>query len=262
MNQKIRDYVGIALIIAMLVVAAAAWQFVAAYGKQIQPSSFRSFSVSGEGKVVAVPDVAEFTFSVVTQGGTGIAALETQNTDAVNKAIAFVKSEGVDQKDIETQNYDLSPRYQYYNCAHPESSVQPCPPPDIVGYTITQTVQVKVRDFTKIGDIFSGVVKSGANTVSQLSFTIDDPTSVQDEARAQAIAKAKAKAQSVADAGGFSLGELLSINESGAPGPMPMYAYDSKSVLGMGGASVSAAPSIQPGSEDVVVDVTMTYEIR
>jgi len=266
MNQRLKDYVGIALIVAMLVVAAAAWQFVSAYGKQIQPSSFRSFSVSGEGKVVAVPDVAEFTFSVVTQGGKDIGTLETQNTDAVNKAIAFVKSEGVDPKDIETQNFDLEPRYQYYNCTQPVGSAvmtTACPPPDIVGYTITETVQVKVRDFTKVGDIFSGVIKNGANTVSQLSFTIDDPTNVENEARAEAITKAKAQAQSIADAGGFRLGEILSIDEGSSPAPMQIYAMNSaKSVLGMGGAAVAPSPSIEPGSQDVVMDVTIRYEIK
>lgn len=264
MNGKIRDYVGIALIVAMLVVAAAAWQFVAAYSAQIEPSSFRSFSVSGEGKVVAVPDIATFTFSVITEGGNAIGMLAQQNTDKVNKAIAFVKGEGVDAKDITTQNYDLSPRYQYYDCrAGVNGGATACPPPTIVGYTITQRIQVKVRDFAKIGDIFSGVVTNGANSVSQLSFTIDDPTSVKNQARAQAIAKAKAEAQAIADAGGFTLGKLLAINTNASMPPVPMYALNqAKSAIGMGGSADMAAPSIEPGSQDVVEDVTLKYEIK
>lgn len=259
MSEKIKDYVGIALIVAMLVVAVTAWQFVQSYNRQIQPGSFKSFSVSGEGKVVAVPDVGEFTFSVLTQGGKDVGSLQTQNTEKMNKAIDFVKQNGVEAKDIKTQEYNISPQYQYYNCPYNASVVKPCPPPEITGYTVTQSVQVKVRDFTKIGDILSGVVKNGANSVSQLSFTIDDPTSVQDTARAEAIKKAEAKAKSIADAAGFSLGQLLSIQEGTSPVPQPYYNTLMKAeATGMGGA----APSVEPGSQDVTVNVTLSYEIR
>lgn len=262
MSTKIRDYVGIALIVAMLVVAVAAWQFVQSYGRQIEPSSFRSFSVSGQGKVVAVPDVGEFTFSVVTEGGKDVASLQSSNAEKMNKAIAFVKDKGVDAKDIKTQNYTINPRYQYYDCSRPiySSGATPCPPAEIVGYTVTQTADVKMRDFTKIADILSGVVKNGANTVSQLSFTIDDPTSVQQSAREEAITKAKQKAESIAKAAGFSLGQLLSIQENGTPTPQPYY-YNTAmkaEATGMGGGG----PAVEAGSEDVTVNVTLTYEIR
>jgi len=260
MSEKIKDYVGIALIVAMLVVAVTAWQFVQSYGRQIEPSSFKSFSVSGQGKTVAVPDVGEFTFSVLTEGGKDVGSLQVENTKKMNKAIDFVKQNGVDSKDIKTQNYNISPKYQYYNCPYNASVATPCPPAVIVGYTVTQSVQVKVRDFTKIGDILSGVVKNGANSVSELNFTIDDPTSVQDVARVEAIKKAEAKAKSIADAAGFSLGQLLSIQESTTPVPRP-YLYNSMmkaEATGMGGA----APSVEPGSEDVTVNITLSYEIR
>ena len=124
---------------------------------------------------------------------------------------------------------------------------------------MSQDVRVKIRDFSKIGDILGGVVKAGANTVSQLQFTIDDPDSVKSQARAEAIEKARTKAEEVAKAGGFSVGRLLSIDESGQS---PIY-YS----YGMGGdmAVKSAAvptPTIEPGSQDVTVDVTLRYEIR
>jgi uncharacterized protein YggE len=129
-----------------------------------------------------------------------------------------------------------------------------------VGYTITQSVEVKVRDFSKAGDILSGVVGSGANSVSSLNFTIDDPTRVQSEARAQAIQKAKEQAETVAKAGGFKVGRLLSIDEGYSP------VYDRS--YGMGGSnesmkSMSAAPvpAIEPGSQDIVVNVNLRYEI-
>lgn len=253
MNNRIKNYLGIAAIIVMIIFAIAAWNFVDSYSKSIQPSSFRSFPVSAEGKVTAVPDVAQFTFSVITQGGKEIGKLQKENTEKVNKVIEFVKSNGVEAKDIKTQSYNLKPRYQYYSCPKEGG---PCPPPDIVGYTITQAVLVKVRNFDKIGDILSGVIQNGANSVSELSFTIDDRTKLEDQARAEAIEKAKEKAKSIAKAGGFRLGRLLSIEEEGYQ-PVPIYRALTEAAVG--GAE---APAIEPGSQEITVNVTLKYEIQ
>ena len=264
MDQKVKNYLGVAIIIAVLLFAYAAVRFVETFSRVSEPSSFRSFSVSGDGKAIRVPDVATFTFSVITEGGKNLSTLQEQNTEKVNKAIAFVKSKGVDAKDIQTQNYNVSPRYQYYNCGIvPYSQTEftkPCPPPEIMGYTITQTVLVKVRDFSKVGDIVAGVVLNGANSFSGLSFTIDDKTKVENEAREKAIAKAKDKAKAIAEAGGFQIGRLLSIDEGyGQP-------YYNAKAYGIGGgteASVSPpAPIIEPGSEEVDITVTLRYEIK
>lgn len=278
MNQNIKNGLGIVAALVVLMLGYAAISYVNSYGKSIQPSSFRSFSASGEGKATAIPDVAEFTFTVITQGGTDVAALQADNTDKTNKAIAFVKSSGVEDKDIKTQSYNIDPRYQSYSCRSVIVPLSPisssagvssggtsgstvvCPPASIVGYTVTQTVDVKIRDFSKTGDIMAGIVKNGANEVSSLSFTIDDPTKVQADARTEAITKAKANAENIAKAGGFSIGKLLSIQE----GSYPIYAkaYDLTQTSAMGGATVNAAPSIQPGSQEVDVNVTLQYEIQ
>src|SRR3989338_5762353 len=105
MDKTIRNILGVTAALALLGVGYAALGFVSAYSKSIQPSSFRSFAVSGEGKAVGIPDVARFTFSVITEGGKDIAALQQDNASKVNKAIEFVKSKGVDKKDIRTENY-------------------------------------------------------------------------------------------------------------------------------------------------------------
>jgi hypothetical protein len=264
MKETTKNYLGVAIIISILIVAFSSWSFVRSYSRAIEPSSFRSFSVSGEGEVVAVPDVAEFSFSVITEGGTDIAKLQEDNTKKTNAAIDFVKSQGVDSKDVKTQGYNLTPRYQYYSCSNRilgTGEIEPCPPPEIVGYTVNQTVLVKIRDFTKIGDTLSGVISAGANSVSQLNFIIDDPEEVRAQAREEAIEKAKTKAEAIADAAGFGLGRILSISESGAGLPYPVY-YSKAESFGLGGADATAAPRIEPGSEDVTVSVTITYEIR
>jgi hypothetical protein len=290
MNQTIKNVLGGAIVLAVLAAGYGVLSFANSYGESIQPSSFRSFSVSGEGKAIAIPDVAEFQFTVVTEGGTDLASLQSKNTDAANKAIAFVKSKGVADKDIETQYYNVDPRYQTYACnnvvlppvyngatvsggssgsaaggaviAPVAPSVQPCPPASIVGYTVTQSVDVKIRDFTKIGDIMSGVVTSGANQVGQLSFTLDDPSTVQNQAEADAIVKAKVQAQAIATAGGFRIGRLLNVQTGGGM-PYPVYAE----AAGMGeinslATKAAPAPTIQPGSQEVDMTVTLQYEIQ
>ena len=255
MTNKIKDYLGIAIIVAILVLAAAGYMYARAYSKIVEPSSFRSFTVLGEGKANAIPDIAEFSFSVVTQGGKDIAASKKENTDKMNAAIDFVKSKGVEAKDIKTQSYNLEPRYTYcYN----DRGI--CPPSEIVGYTITQNVLIKVRDFTKIGDILTGVVERGANQTSNLSFKIDDETSVQNEARAEAIKKAQDKAKSMAKAGGFGIGRLLSIDENNYP--MPIYYSKAMGIGGGVSEAASVAPTIEPGSQEITINVTMRYEIK
>ncbi|MEK7480486.1 MAG: SIMPL domain-containing protein [Patescibacteria group bacterium] len=259
MDQKIKVYFGIGGFALLAVVAFSVASYAHTYSRSIEPSAFRSFTVSGEGKMVTIPDVAKFSFTVLTQGGINLAELQKENTGKANDAIAFVKSKEVKEKDIATQSYNVTPRYQHFDCRpSPQGGSVSCPPPEIVGYEVSQTVNVKIRNFNVIGDLLTGVVENGANSVSQLSFTIDDPTSVENEARNQAIEKARAKAKSIAKAGDFRLGRLLAIQEDGG---FPPYArVQSLSAKAFNEAAL--APTIEPGSQDVRVAVTLTYEIR
>jgi uncharacterized protein YggE len=261
MNPKIKDFIGVIAALGVIALVLVAWIYVNAFSKSIGPGSYRTFSVSAEGEAVAIPDIAQFSFSVITQGGANIANLQTQNVEKVNSAIAYVKSQGVEERDIKTQQFSLEPRYQYFSCPRPVGNeAVACPPSEIVGYTITQTVQVKVRDFAKIGSIVAGVVENGANSVSQLSFTVDNPDALESEARAQAIGKAKEKAAAMAQAGKFRVGRLVSIQEGGGP-IYPLYerALDT----GFGGATPAPAPPvIEPGSQEIKVLITLTYEIQ
>ncbi|MAF36604.1 hypothetical protein CL622_05810 [archaeon] len=251
MNTKIRDYLGISGIIAMLLVAIASVNFVNVYDKSIEPSSFRSFVVSAQGEAVAIPDIAEFSFSVITEGGKDITTLQTKNSESVNRAIEYIKNQGVDEDDIRTISYNVNPRYERVVCR-----TGACPPAQIAGTTVTQSVSVKARDLSKAGVLLAGVVDNGANSVSGLTFTVDDLTEIQNEARAEAFKKAKEKAKDIAKAGDFKVGRLLAVDEN-VPGFSPI-------AFGRGGAVSleSAVPNIQPGSEEISVTINLTYEIQ
>jgi len=266
MTKTIKNLLGLAAALAVLALGYAALSYVSAYGRVIEPSSFRSFSVSGQGKATAIPDIATFSFQVISEGGKDVASLQAANTTAANKVISFVKKQGVADKDIQTEYYNVDPRYETYKCITtpvPNGATisTTCPPASIVGYTVTQSVNVKMRDFTKIGAIMGGVVTNGANQVGSLSFTIDDPSQVYDQARAQAIGRAQDKAKSISKAGKFSVGRLLGIQE-GSPMPVYNFAKTSSSFDTSAGAAPEATPAIQPGSQEVNVTVTLQYEIK
>lgn len=249
-------------IIFMFVLAIGVYRYTDAYASSIQPGNFRSFSVSGEGKVVISPDVAKFSYSVITEGGNDLSSLMKLNEDKGGKAIAFLKAEGVKADDIKTQQFNVSPRYQYSNCSGLQGGQ--CPPPSIVGYTVSQTVSVKVRkdDFGAIGKLLSGVVGAGANSVSQISFDVDDRNKAESEARAAAFAEARDKAEALADAGGFRIGRLLDISEGGYG---PYYAQSERSLsygAGADSAYATAPASIEPGTQDIVINLALRYEIR
>ncbi len=265
MTEKTKNYLGWVLIIGILLVALSAWRYSGAYSRSMQPDSYRSFAVSGEGRAVVVPDIATFTFGVITEGGNDVGQLQIQNTEKVNQAITFLKQNGIAEQDIQTSGYNLTPRYQSVYCNPQPGQTRVCPPASIVGYTVEQTVRVKIRQdhFSQIGTVMSGVVSAGANTVSQLNFTLDDPAMAENEAREQAIKQAQEKARSVAKAARFRLGDLLSIDEGGY---QPFYGLESAkygSAMGMGGDGFvpAPAPAIEPGSQEVLVNVTLRYAI-
>ncbi|MBU1092586.1 SIMPL domain-containing protein [Patescibacteria group bacterium] len=253
-----KDYLKLVGLGAIVVVAISVAAYVYSYTQTMQPAS--AFTVSGEGKVVMVPDTAKFTFTVLTQGDNDPVKLQAENTKTSNAIIKYLQDQGVDKKDIKTEGYYLNPQYTYSVCR-----TGTCPPPKISGYDVRNTLSVKTKDFTKAGELISGVTELGANEVSGVELTVDDRTILENQARAEAMQSATQKAKTMAKAGGFRLGRLLSIDEYSPGMPIPMYGYG-----GMGGGAIDStmpkeiapAVDIQPGSQDIVVNVTLRYEIK
>jgi len=254
MNKTIKNIIGIAGIIAGIIVAVSVASYANTYSKSVEPSSYRSFSVSAEGEAVGIPDIAEFTVGVVTEGGTNIGSLQEENTGKTDAIISYIKENGVEDKDIKTSWYDISPRY---NTCYDGV----CPPRQIVGYTISSSITVKARDFEKAGEMLSGVVSRGANDVSGLTFKIDDPEAPQKAARDEAIAKAKVKAEELAKSAGFKVGRLLSITDGYSTPYYSRVMMDSYKVMSEAAGSI-APVALEPGSQDITSSVTLVYEIR
>ena len=233
-----------------------------------------TINVGGHGEVLAVPDIATFSFSVVSDKST-VAAAQDDSATKANAITAYVTSAGVDTKDIQTTDYSVAPQYEYQNAVCPQAATAPsavgsgmgvnsvvyCPSGKQVlkGYEVRQQTTIKVRDTSKAGDLLAGVGGKGATEVSGLSFTLDNPEVIQQQARAKAVADAQQQAQALAKSLGVSLGSVSSFYENATQdssrSPMP-YATMTSSGKGV------VAPEISTGQNKVTDDVTVTYEIR
>ena len=251
MEEQIMKILNKTFILASILVVGILIFFVgqmAYQTKLLDQQNVNQITVSGEGKVYAKPDIAMVSLGVKTSAAT-VAIATKHNTDQMNAVIAAVKNLGVEEKDIQTTNYNLTPNYNYTEV---KGSF-------IDGYVLSQNIQVKIRDFTKIGEILSQGTSKGANLIGSLQFTIDNPEKVKQEARAKAIAQAKANAQNLAKESGINLGKLINVYENSNNYAYPMaYSKD----LGMGGAEVASVPTVQPGEQEILIMVNLTYIVK
>ena len=222
-------------------------------GQEIEAKN--KITVSGTGEIYAKPDLALTTFSVISEAKTVAEAMKG-NTEKMNNIIDFIKGQGVEAKDLKTTSFNIYPRYEW----HKTTEIPPYPQGErvLVGYEIRQSLQVKIRDMEKIGQIIEGAAAAGANQVGDLQFTIDNEDEVKKQARTQAIEKAKTKARELASQLGVNLVRITNFSESSV---VPRY-YGLEKALGMGAVEEEAAPQIEIGENKITVQVTITYEIN
>lgn len=207
-----------------------------------------TIAISGEGKVTGIPDIATISVGLQTEKA-DVKSAQTENTTKMNRLITNLKNLGVESKDIQTSYYNIYPQYDWPNGKQ-----------ILRGYQVSQGVTVKIRNLTKIGDILAAAGENSANQVSGLSFNIDDPEALRQEARVKALENAKEKADALARVAGVDLGKIVSFSEySGTPS---YSAYKMIDGLGYGGGSEGAAPAVESGSMDILVNVTVSYEIK
>ena len=205
-----------------------------------------TLTASGDGSVMVVPDIAVVTIGVASRARTAGAALAANSTD-LSKAIAAIKGAGVDEKDIATSGFGIDPVY-----AEPRAG-EVSQAPAIIGYSVSNSVTVTIRDIGKSGGILDQVVSAGANQVTGISFSIADAKSANDSALKSAIAETLAKGTLMADAAGVKLVRVLSVSTADGAPPRPVFAA----------MAMKAAPSVpvMPGQQSVTANATITWEI-
>jgi uncharacterized protein YggE len=209
----------------------------------------RTIVITGEGEVTAAPDIAYVETGVVTEGKTAAEALAA-NTAAMEQVFAGLGEAGIEKKDMQTSQFSV---YPVYDQTKPEDDRPQTP--KIGGYRVQNQLTVKVRDLTALGGILDKVVTLGSNQLSGIRFSIDEPETLMDEARQDAVKDALRKAKLYAGAAGVSLGEIMSISESGTSMPQPYYAKDM-----MMRAEAASVP-MAPGEQTLSANVTLVIKI-
>ncbi|MFA5109577.1 MAG: SIMPL domain-containing protein [Patescibacteria group bacterium] len=212
------------------------------------------FSVTGSGTVYAKADIANIEVGLKTTVKKTAAEATKESTIKMNDIITAIKDLGIEEKDIKTSGYSLSPVYNWTNEKGQE----------LIGYEVTQNVSLKIRDLEKIGDVIAKTTEKGANQIGSISFTIDDEYELKNQARELAIEKAKEKALMIAEQSGMKLGEVKSVYENTEPVISPI-SYSNAKMMDTAGAGESgriSAPSIQSGQNEIKVEVTLTYEVK
>ena len=203
-------YATAALLAALALALVALAGCAAATTTTTAGAATNTVTASGAGTTQAVPDTAEMSFGVTTTSPNAKSALDEASGSA-EKIASAVKKQGVAAEDIQTQDVSVYPQTVDQNGKQV-----------ITGYQASLSVQVKVRDISKLGEIISAANAAGANDISGPTFTIDDPAPARAKAIDEAVADARKSAEAMAKAAGKSVGAVLSMSSSDVGlGPQP-----------------------------------------
>lgn len=242
------------LSIYVIVLSVKEWKSIKYVGGQ---NNLNYITVTGEGEEVAIPDLATFSFGVTETAKTVNVARDAAALK-INKALEIAKKAGVLETDIKNVGYSINPKYEYagsdcnmYRCVSGKQT--------FVGYEVAQTIEVRVRDLTKVGQLITDVTASGVESVGSISFMVEKQDELKTKAREMAIKQAKQKAEDLADALGVRLVRVSSFSENGY---FPYYAKGGDMMEASISARPVAAPTIPTGDQKITSNVNITYEIR
>lgn len=204
----------------------------------------RKITVSGVGEVAAAPDMAVIRLGVLEEAREAGTAMRRVG-EVAGEMLSAIEAAGIAPRDVQTSALSLHPIWSDYDDNAPRR---------VTGFEAETELTVRVRDLDALGPVMDSVLEVGANLFRGLSFGLEDPTPVADEARKLAVADAARKAALYAGAAGVTLGPILSIDEGRVSAPMPMM---ERAVL----ASPAPVP-VAEGEVTTSASVTLVYEIR
>jgi len=240
MRTKIGTILALALCVSLVPMALA--QDIRP-GPTVAFSSAEGLTVHGHTEMKVKPDIAYVNIGVVTQARDSAQAVQ-DNAARATALLKALKQAGTADKDIQTQFYGVQPQYDYNSS-----------PAVLTGYQVTNSVQVTVRDLTKVGQVIDKAAQAGGNQVNGVTFDLADRTQAEGQALAMAVTEARAKANVMAQAAGVSLGRLLNLSEGTAATFQPMML---ERPMLMKAAAESSTP-VSPQEITVTADVTAVY---
>jgi uncharacterized protein YggE len=208
----------------------------------IQTTKTTLFQVSGVGKQTAVPDTATVSLGV-TKNAPTVASAQNQVNTTITAVMNKLQQLGIQDTNIKTTNYSVNPNY---------GDTQ-----TITGYSVTQTVEVKISPIDKTNQVIDAGTGNGANMIGQVSFGFSDSMqkSLEDKARKEAVLDAKIKAQSLAGAAGIHLGNIVAVSEDNIGQPRPF-----AGAFALTKQDSTAPTSVTPGENTINLTVTLSYE--
>lgn len=207
-------------------------------------------NVSGSGYVSVAPTLARVTAGVVANAETARDAL-TQNNQAMKKVLEGLKGSGIEAKDIVTTNFSVAPQYTYE-----DEQGKRLRKPQLLGYEVRNSVYITVRNMEKLGTILDATVSNGANSIDDISFDVENASTLQDEARKQAFADAKRKAELFAGASDMKLGKIRTLSENSSGGVIrPRMMMDAMK------ASAQSSVPVEQGELNLSTQVDVQWEL-
>lgn len=222
---------------------------VAILRDRIVSQQYRQVTVTGQGKIAYQPDLALVTLGAqVDKAPKAEDALSQLNTkmDAIIKA---AKAEGVAEEDIQTQNYSLYPQIDYG-----QNNIA-----STTGYNANQQVTIKVRDFDqdalRLNKVIAAASKAGANQINSLSFDSSKMNDLKQQARVMAIKDAQEKSGVLAAAAGVQVRDIAGWYEN-------LIQPQQFNIYGMGGMDAKGTPQLPSGSREVIIEVSINYNLK
>jgi uncharacterized protein YggE len=214
----------------------------------------RYITVTGHGKISAIPDTAWVSGGVHTQAKTATEALNNNN-NLMEALIEVLKNANIRNKNIQTSGFNVHPIYDYSKGSGHRKPVSP----KITGYRVSNSVTIKIIDTDKLGKLLDKLVSSGSNQISGIRFGFNDSQELLDEARKLAITDAGKKAKLYAQTADVDAGNIISISELGARLPQPVHRLtEMRQTKIMSDAST--VPVVK-GEQDISASVNVVYEL-
>ncbi len=217
-------------------------------GQQFQQSGIW---VNGQGDVMATPDIVQISLGIQAQSKT-VADAQTQARTAMDGLMGVLKSKGIADKDIQTQQFRIDQVTQF----NPKTNLT-----EVLGYRVTNTVTVKVRQIANAGAVIDGVAAAGGDLtrINSIGFTVEDPKPYEVLARDKAMADAIAKAGQLAKGAGVKLGKAVFISEGSASVPTPQVFLPMAKSADAGGAPPT---SISAGELKISLNVEVHFTVE
>jgi hypothetical protein len=251
-------WIGLTVAVLLTVALGGAWLWgqVAVGEAAAQDTAATDYSPSqiitvvGRGSTSVEPDIARVTVGVETSAAT-IAEAVDENEAQMDAVLTALREAGIADKDLQTTNFSISlDRYSEQVVRSDEGQQAQSV------YRVSNMVNVTIRDLDQVGAVLDAVIEAGANNIWGVSFTIEDPSEAQAEARADAVANAGERAEALAELSGVDLGPVMSVSEVVSGSGVPV-AYDMVTERAAGSGT-----SISPGELEVSYQVQVSYFIE